>query len=386
MHNLVKQNEQELGIYVHIPFCQVKCSYCHFFTFAGKLQKSPQYFEALQKELINYQKLAKKYTLTTLYIGGGTPTLVASEFVAGVLDVVRQNYNLASDIEITIEANPESITPEKLDQYLAAGINRISIGVQAWQNDLLKYLNRLYTIDKFLQKLELVKQAGFKNINLDLIFGIPGQTLENWQESVQGVLSCGTQHLSCYSLELDNNSHWGQLYAAGKFTPANPELDREMYQYLMQEMKANGYEQYEMSNFAKSGFQCRHNLNFWLGKSYLGIGAAAHSYFEQARYHNIYSIEEYTAQTLANISTQTEITPLSRQEQMFEFLLLRLRLPQGINPTEFKSTFSVELNKVYAAELELLQNKAWVQEVDGILHLTKLGRDLYNQVAIDLLK
>lgn len=376
---------QELGIYIHLPFCKVKCSYCHFFTFAGKLAKSPAYFRALETEINAYAQQIGDREVSTIYIGGGTPSLVDAVYIEQLLAAIKLSYKLSKDVEITIEANPESITPEKLDTYLKAGVNRISIGVQAWQNHILKYMNRLYTIEQFQEKLALVKESGFKNINLDLIFGIPNQTFAEWQESVRGVISSDATHLSCYSLELDNNSHFGNLYAAGKFKPADPDLDREMYKYVVEAMTKAGYNRYEMSNFALPGFECRHNLNFWLKKEYLGFGAAAHSYFSGQHFHNIYSIEQYTAMQLTAKSTVEVDSKPDEAQQMFEFLYLGLRLPQGVGLEKFAQVFGKRLELLYSAQISSAVLGETLLLDQSHLKLTPKGFDVYNSVLAEFM-
>lgn len=377
--------KKNLGIYIHIPFCEKKCNYCAFFTFSGKLHKAPVYFKALEKEINSYAKHSADYEINTIYFGGGTPSLVNPENIKNILQKIKSQFELSQDVEVTLEANPESIDEERLSIYKKSGINRLSIGLQAWQDNILEYMDRLYTIEKFEQKYQLVRKMGFDNVSLDLIFGMPIQTFENWQESVANVIRLSPEHISCYSLELNNDSYWGRLYKANKFQPAEESLDRKMYSYLISQLKENGYNQYEISNFSKPGKESRHNMGCWIGDEYLGFGAAAHSYFQDKRFHNVYSIEKYIVQAMKDLPVAEEIEKISDKDKIFEYILLRSRLNKGIDLADFKLRFKESLIDKYARQIEKLMQSNLVFIEDNYLKLTDRGRDLHSTVLLEFM-
>ncbi len=350
---------------------------------AGRTPQLPTYFKALQKELLSYERKLKNYSIKTIYFGGGTPSLVDASFIKETVEFIKNNFEVDTDAEISIESNPENITEEKLQTYLDSGFTRISIGLQAWQDRILSYLGRLYTIDKFVEVFKLVKKSGFKNINVDLIFGIPNQTLKDWKESVDNLIDLGPTHISCYSLEVDEESIFGKLEKMGKFFRAKESTDRKMYNYAKNKLKEARFNHYEISNFAKSGFECKHNLSVWNFEEYIGLGASAHSYFDNKRYNNVYSIEKYIASILLNKSAQENVERIGNERKMKEYILVHLRQINGIDLKEFEIKFKQKLEEVYKSQVSSLQSQKLIKLTENNLKLTSKGLDVENIVAME---
>jgi oxygen-independent coproporphyrinogen-3 oxidase len=371
-----------LNLYIHIPFCKSRCSYCSFFTTTNKLSEISDYFLALQKEFEMYIPKLRDYRIETIYIGGGTPSIVNSKDLRNFLHYIKKNIELVENAEISIETNPESIDAEKLQDYLDMGINRISIGLQAWQDDLLKKMGRLYSIQDFLQKVELVKSLGFQNVGIDLIFSLPGQSIKDWEETLDNVIKLNIQHISCYGLELDNDSSWGKLYKSGKLEASAEEADREMYELAKAKLLNAKFEQYEVSNFSRNGFECKHNLNFWSYQPYIGLGAGAFSFFENHRFNTVFSIEGYISKMQKCESASENIIQVSMQDQIKEAIILGLRKTEGVDLLEFRNRFNVDILKVYGNEIDKLLRGDLVVLTDSHICLSGKGLDFENEVDL----
>jgi oxygen-independent coproporphyrinogen-3 oxidase len=376
-------NKNDLGLYIHVPFCKSKCFYCDFNSFAGKEEFIPSYFKALKAELEYYKNKLIGFRIKTIFIGGGTPTLVEPQYLNEILVCCKQNLNVEEDAEITIESNPGTLSFDKLMSYKTMGINRISIGLQAWQKKLLSKLGRIHSLEEFLENYNLARKVGFKNINIDLIFGLPGQTLKDWEETLEKVLQLQPEHVSCYSLKIEEGTAFGKWVETGELEVVEDELDREMY-YLAKEMFKNFHlTHYEISNFAKSGFECKHNLVYWKQDEYIGIGAGAHSFFMSRRYNNIYDIEKYISIDFSKEPPVEGVNIIEKQEAMSEFLILGLSLLDGISGSEFYNRFKVDLFDIYNEKINLLKNKNLIEIFGDKIKLTKLGLDLANQVFVE---
>ncbi|NMB56371.1 radical SAM family heme chaperone HemW [Candidatus Beckwithbacteria bacterium] len=366
----------ELNFYFHLPFCRRKCNYCAFFSKANQEDKIPAYFEALKKELAIYQEKLKNYQISTIYFGGGTPSLVDPILIVNLLKFIKTNFNLSKTIEITLEANPESLSAKKLMIYQKAEVNRLSLGLQACQDEILKFLGRNYIYEEFKKKYKLV-QKYFGNINLDLIFGIPGQSLADFKTSLQKVAEFQPTHLACYSLEIENNSVFGKLYKSGKLK-VDESLNRKMYHFARKFLAQNGYKQYEISNFCKPNFECQHNLDLWLGKFYLGFGAGAHSYFKGKQFFNVYNLDLYMQNLKNNKLAIKQSEKIDKKLKLKRNLMLGLRLTKGINLADFK--------KKYQKEITELQENKLIKIIKNRLKLTAKGVDLENVVIDNLLQ
>lgn len=376
---------KDLSIYIHIPFCVSKCNYCDFNSYAGLANKIEKYFKALTNELISYSDVCSSKTIKTIFIGGGTPSIVEPIYYEYLLNTIENHFKLDKNIEISIESNPGTLTFEKLSGYRKVGINRLSIGLQACQPELLELLGRIHTAEEFCIAIKMAREAGFKNINADLIFGIQGQTMQNWVESIEYVISNGVQHISCYSLKIEEGTKFGDMYERGELEYFDDVLDREMYHGAIELLKKKGFLHYEISNFSVENYECKHNLVYWKCGEYLGIGAGAHSYFNNIRYGNVYSPLDYIEliQSSKFNDLRLEKVLINKNEQMKEFMLLGLRLTKGVNIEEFKARFGCNLEDIFKDEIATLLDKKLIVCTDNWIKLSKIGLDYANQVFME---
>ena len=373
----------ELGIYIHIPFCKQKCYYCDFVSFANKQEKMDLYCKALIKEIENEKNTMKKEdVITTIYIGGGTPSFIDANYIIKIIKAIKNNYNVAENTEITIEINPGTVSEEKLKIYKEAGINRLSIGLQSTKNELLKEIGRIHTFEEFLNCYNLARKVGFKNINVDLMLGLPNQTLKDLEESLNEVISLKPEHISLYSLIVEENTLLEKMIANGKLTLPEEELERKMYWKTKRKLEENGYKHYEISNFAKVGYESKHNSNTWKQKEYLGFGIAAHSYYNDKRYCNTNSIEEYCENIDSNNYEKNRIVceEQTKEEKQKEFMMLGLRMIEGVNIQEFKNKFVDNPIYLFRNELEKLVKEDLIEVDLDQIKLTSKGLDFANLV------
>lgn len=370
------------GLYIHVPFCSSKCNYCDFNSYAGRLDVAESYFDALKKEIELYYNTMRYNLIDTIFIGGGTPSCINQNYISKVLNLCKIKFNISEACEISIESNPGTLDIEKLTTYRRNGINRISIGLQAYQGKLLKYLGRRHSKEDFIASVELAKKAGFININADVIFGIPGQTIGDWAETLKALVDLGITHISAYSLKIEEGTRFGDMLENGELTQVEDELDRNMYHYAIDYLKENGFMQYELSNFAKEGYQCKHNLIYWKCFDYLGLGAGAHSLLEGERFSNKYTIEKYINALEKGLKPVEERYQMEFSDKVAEYMFLGLRLNQGINSTEFRKMFGQDMFSMYEESFKELQQKNLIEICGERVSLTRLGLDLANQVFI----
>ncbi len=371
----------EASLYIHIPFCQSKCLYCDFPSFGGMDEQFALYHQRLKEEIIQCAlSNGKRYTIKTIFLGGGTPSVFPPYFVAEILETIYAHFSVAEGAEITMECNPGTITKEKLGIYKGAGINRISLGLQASQNSMLKQLGRIHTWEQFLDTYHHITEAGFENINVDLMFALPNQTLHDLEQTLDLVVSLRPKHISAYSLIVEEGTPFHRMLDEKEFELPDDELDRQMYELIKHKLQM--YQQYEISNFAMDGFACKHNVVYWTRKNYFGFGLAAHSFVEGARFFNTSSLEDY----LAGVTTEEPPVPISGMDAYAEFLFLGLRMSDGISMHDFAEQFHVSLLDVYGKQIEkLVQNNLLVVEGDR-MYLTSLGIDLSNRVFIEFME
>ena len=385
----LKQRERELrgrrlGLYLHIPFCRSKCDYCDFYSVPGHTERMDDYTRALLLHLEELAPQASGFTVDTVYIGGGTPSVLGEERLKKILRSVEKRYRLDRSCEITVEVNPDSVNPRLLRTLRKAGANRISMGVQSSNDEELALLNRPHTFAQARQAVEMVRDAGFENLSLDLIYGLPGQSLESWRESVDEVLSLQPEHLSLYGLTLEEGTPLWQRRET--LTLADGDGQADMYLWAVERLAQTGYDQYEISNFAREGYRSRHNLKYWTGQEYVGFGPAAHSDFGDRRYSYIRDLDGYIDGMLngGQIVDSSELIPL--EERGHEYLMLRLRTVQGIDGEEYSQTY----RRKFAPLEELLygyEERGWaVQEPEsGRWHFTPTGFLLSNRLIGELL-
>lgn len=375
---------KDLGIYVHIPFCKQKCYYCDFISYANKEEKTKEYVKCIQKEIeIESKKYSKdEYEITTIYFGGGTPSYISAIYIENIINVIKLNYNVKDTAEITIEINPGTVNEEKILIYEKIGINRVSIGLQSTNDKLLKQIGRIHTYEEFLNCYKLVSKSKINNINVDLMLALPNQTIEDLEESLQKVINLKPNHISLYSLILEEGTRLEKMVNENIVKLPEEDMEREMYWKTKRILEKNGYNHYEISNFAKEGYKSKHNMNCWSQKEYLGFGVAAHSYVNRKRYCNTNNIEEYISNIkkgkIENNRTVCEIQ--NKIDEQKEFMMLGLRKIDGIDIQEFKNKFVENPIYVFHKELEKLVNKDLVEIDLDKIKLTNKGLDFANLV------
>lgn len=381
---------KQIGLYIHIPFCKQKCSYCDFCSYANKESFIKRYIQCVLKEIIevgNNNKIDFEngkddlFLVKTIYIGGGTPSLIDSKYIVQIIEDIKLNFEIDEKAEITIEVNPRTVTLEKLEDYKRAGINRLSIGLQSTHEHLLKEIGRIHTYLDFLDTFRFAREAGFENINVDLMIGLPNQTLEEVKDSIEEIVSMEPEHISVYSLILEENTPLFKKVEEGLELP-NEDLERKMYWAVKQTLEQNNYIHYEISNFAKQGYESKHNLDCWNQKEYIGFGVAAHSYTNGIRYSNIENLEQYI-KNYEEDKTEENLVFHEKQDMeamQKEYMLLGLRKIDGVSIQEFKIKFVANPVFLYHDKLEKLVNEELV-EIDGDqIKLTNKGLDLANIV------
>ncbi len=422
---------RELGIYIHIPFCQHKCDYCDFISFSNKQDFIENYVEAVKKEINHYFKdktLLETYTITTIYIGGGTPSYIDSKYIYEIMEMLennlKQNKVKVEDMEITIEVNPGTVNKEKLEQYRKAKINRLSIGLQSTNNEMLKQIGRIHTYEQFLETYQMAKKVGFENINVDLMIGLPNQTIEDIKRSLKEIVLLNPTHISVYSLIVEKGTVIAEKIEKHQLAEMDEELERNMYWYVKNTLELNGYTHYEISNFAKEGKESKHNLNCWRQKEYIGIGLAAHSYLNYVRYTNTSEMKQYINR-MNNINTDLvqDILELVQKDEKLdleenienvlevsnnhqkanlkenniemiyeieevqdvesrkrEYMLLGLRTIEGVSISKFKEKYLDNPIFLFRKELEKLVEEKLVVIDGDYIKLTNKGLDLANLV------
>lgn len=403
-------NDKTLGLYLHFPFCVEKCKYCDFLSFGGWSKTDMEaYCRAMIRE-IEYvgKEKGKGYVVDSVFLGGGTPSLIDEGLMGEVVHALRENFNVAGDLsegagglEFSIEANPKTLTERKLKAYKAMGINRLSMGVQSLNDDLLRFMGRIHTKADFMANYDLARVCGFDNINVDLMFAIPGQTLEIWLDTVDQMVNLGPEHISFYSLQLEEGTPFYELYEKGELTLLADEADREMYHQGLTRLKETGYQHYEISNSAKPGFASKHNLKYWSMGEYLGLGLGAHSYINGIRRSNETSLNAYheigrrlaTAESEAEILFTEEENPFVVEhhenlliEDMAEYLFMGLRKREGIDLKDFEGRFERPAQEVYKESWPAIEKyiaEGYLNREGHRLCLTEKGIDISNVILAE---
>ena len=394
--------EKELGIYVHIPFCIRKCAYCDFISYPNKLEMQEEYVKKLLEEIDNAKQTINNCNVTTVYIGGGTPSAINSKLIKRILYKIRDvistkqkadnvatlegidqeiKGHLGNDIqEVTIEVNPGTVTRQKLEDYFEAGVNRLSIGLQSTSDFLLKSIGRIHTYKDFLDTYNMAVDVGFKNISVDLMIGLPYQTITDIKESIEKItnLSLRPQHISVYSLIVEENTPMERLLNEGKIVLPTDEEERNQYSYVKNTLEQKGYKHYEISNFCLPGKQAIHNTNCWDQKEYLGFGVAAHSYFDRKRFSNTNSLQQYLSESFESFRTIDEVQSLEDQQK--EFMLLGLRKLDGVDISAFKAKFAQNPLFLFRKEIQKLVDEGLLVVDLNQIRLTRRGLDLANIV------
>lgn len=370
----------KIGLYVHIPFCKSKCHYCDFLSFSNEpLQEA--YVDALVKEIENQAKVIRNsHTVQTIFMGGGTPTVLPPFLLGRIAETIRASFRIEKDVEWSIESNPGTITKEHVEVFKQYGINRVSLGLQTCEKKLLKTLGRIHSFEQWEKSVELLKSSGIMNINTDLMFALPGQTLKDWEETLRCVVSYDMPHLSAYSLIIEEGTPFYALYEKGELELAEDVLDRQMYDFAKRFLKEKGYNHYEISNWALPGMACKHNKVYWQQQPYIGLGLGAHSYFKGKRYHNLYDLNQYIDRqgNLDEIIEDVEEITLKMQQE--ECIFLGLRLLEGISLSAFEKQFGMPLEVTYKNQIDKwIKEKALIKTKERV-YLSEYGIDISNTV------
>ena len=375
---------EKISLYIHIPFCAQKCLYCDFPSFARKDHLRKAYIEALNKEIINLREKHNNLEINTIFIGGGTPSVLEADELECLLKEVAK-LNMAKDVEYSMECNPGNLTEEKLEVMKKYGVNRISMGLQAKQDNLLKGLGRIHNYKTFKENFLLAKKVGFNNINVDLMFGLPNQRLNEWEETLREIISLEPAHISAYSLIIEEGTAFYNLYENDKLKLPTEEEERKMYHLAKKILEENGFNQYEISNYAKEGKECRHNLAYWNMDNWIGVGSASASYMDGKRIKNISSVEEYINSINEKGEAIEEIINNSKNDNMEEFMFMGLRKINGIDENEFKNRFSMNINNVYGEIINKYIDEGLLIRESGRIFLSEKGIEISNIIMADFL-
>lgn len=377
--------KKELGLYVHIPFCVKKCGYCDFLSWCGTSEEKETYVQALLKEIESYREFARGYRVSTVFMGGGTPSVLEAGQMEGVLGNIQEVFELEKKPEITLEMNPGTVTEEKLQCYKENGVNRLSIGLQSVKNEKLEVLGRIHSYEEFLESYELARKAGFTNISVDLISSIPGQKLEEWKEELAALSALSPEHISVYQLIIEAETPFYEKYAEHEELLPDEEESREIYLWTGSFLKEQGYEQYEISNYAKPGKESRHNLKYWERGDYLGLGLGAASMVRNIRMSNTKDMKTYLERCGQPKTMREDVQFLEEARQMEEFMFLGLRKTRGVSRKEFRRIFGQEMDMVYEKALHKCLENGMLKEHKDRVYLSEEGVLLSNAVLSEFL-
>lgn len=405
-----------LSLYIHIPFCVKKCHYCDFISAPCKEETRQEYVETLCMEIVQRAKLYKDRIVDTIFFGGGTPSLLSAGQMGKIMDVIRQEFRVLPEAEISIEVNPGTVTKEKLEAYQKCGVNRLSIGLQSANNEELKVLGRIHTWEVFENTWKQVRDLGFSNVNIDLMSALPGQTLESYENTLRKVLTLKPEHISAYSLIIEEGTQFYEWFGEDSSQLPDEITDRRMYEMTRTLLEEHGYYRYEISNYALEGYECKHNIGYWKRKEYLGLGLGAASLISNVRSSNVSELEEYlnlgrkinyktldsvekkmleqriengkNVENEKNINWLESIEELSIKDQMEEFMFLGLRMMEGVSVQEFETQFGKPLKEVYGTQIAKLESQGLLQyrEETGRYALTLKGIDVSNQVFVEFIE
>lgn len=381
-------NKKELEIYIHIPFCVRKCNYCDFLSFPEKDAVKDVYMEAINREIKMKSKQYKDYQVISVFIGGGTPTAVKPEWIYRTMETLKGCFELSLEAEITMEMNPGTLQKEALELYGRAGINRLSIGLQSAEDTQLKRLGRIHTYEQFLDTYKKVREAGFENVNVDLMSGLPGQSIESWKLTLEKVLALNPppEHISAYSLIVEEETPFFDAFQAGELELPQEEEERQMYHITKEVLKGHGYERYEISNYGKKGKECNHNLGYWQRKNYVGFGIGAASMVENVRFSNGTDLKAYLKNPCDCVENRQV---LSKAEQIEETMFLGLRMTEGVSCSKFQAQFKTSVWEIYGRVLDKYKKNGLMEmyerDGEGFVRLTEAGMDVSNYVMADFM-
>lgn len=376
--------ENSLGLYLHIPFCRSKCDYCDFYSLAGQDDRMDDYQRALLQQIADTAPRTRKQMVNSVYIGGGTPTWYGEKRLLELIGVVKKRFSLSKDVELTVEANPDSVDEKQLRRLRRAGVNRISMGMQSACDGELAAVHRPHTFAQVEEAVKAARDAKIKNLNLDLIYGLPGQTEESWRASVEAALALEPEHLSCYGLTVEEGTPLALRVAAGEELP-DDDTQAQRYLWTVERLAQAGFEQYEVSNFSRTGCQSRHNLKYWMGRPYVGLGAGAHSDFGGCRYSFVRDLEGYIRGVLGEGRLLDDMDEIPQRERGNEYLMLRLRTTHGIEEWEYRREYYMNFDPI-AAKLSEYEQKGWAARTGRRWHFTPEGFLLSNRLIGELME
>lgn len=375
----MNRKDNSFELYIHIPFCVRKCAYCDFLSAPGSEEAKASYTKALLREIEAVK--TEKREVSSIFVGGGTPSALSPSLMGDIFEKIHESFSVAQDAEITIEANPGTLSKEKLFLYKNAGINRLSLGLQSPEEAELKSLGRIHTYEEFLESFSLAREAGFQNINVDLMCALPDQTYEGWIRNLRTVAALHPEHISAYSLIIEE----GTPFAKRKLNLPDEDTEYRMYEDTAGILAEYGYEQYEISNYAKKGLACRHNIGYWTRKEYLGLGLGAASLWGNQRFSNTSDFSAYLKESGSPEKIRENREILSLEDEMSEFMFLGLRMTEGVSKAEFLESFGTPIESVYGKVLDKYKNMGLLEEKEGRIFLTRAGIHVSNGVMAEFL-
>ena len=375
---------KSLSVYIHIPFCAKKCNYCDFLSAPATAEKRKQYLAALKSEMQAEAKRYEDFCVKSVFFGGGTPSILEAQAITELLDVLKTAYHMDTQAEITLEMNPATATKEKMESWKKAGINRLSIGLQSAHDEELKMLGRIHCYADFLESYQNAREVGFTNVNIDLMSGLPGQDRKKWEDTLQKVLALKPEHISAYSLIIEEGTEICQNIERYPALPSEEE-DRKMYQRTKEILKENGFTRYEISNYAKEGYECKHNCVYWQRGNYVGFGLGAASMVENVRWTNTRDFDRYLANCRQPFMLQEEKEVLSERDCMEEFMFLGLRMMQGVKKADFTRNFSKSMEEVYGDVIAKWEAQQMLYQDESHVWLSEQGIDVSNVIFSDFL-
>lgn len=377
--------KKEMELYLHIPFCARKCAYCDFLSFSQGVDVQKRYVDRLIEEIETASAGFHDTAVTSVFVGGGTPSILEAGEIVRIFEALRRNFNIEETAEISMEANPGTVTEEKLFSYRKAGINRLSFGLQSADNGELKALGRIHTYEEFLESFQMARTCGFTNLNVDLMSALPGQTVESWLDTLKKVAELEPEHISAYSLIIEEGTPFYEMYGEERGEGVLPDDDseRDMYHKTKTVLREHGYERYEISNYAKPGRECRHNIGYWTGVPYLGLGLGASSYIDGCRFRNT---DDLSAYLNGEGGVRFDETKLSEKDMQEEYFFVGLRLVNGVSLSQFEKQFGIAAREVYPGLLERLVRDGLVDIRNDQLALTEYGMDVSNYVMAEFLQ
>ena len=381
---ITRKNKTPLGIYIHVPFCRSKCQYCDFYSLTTKDDKlMDSYLDAMTRHIKESGALAPNYKVDTIYFGGGTPSFFGADGMATILTAIRRYFDVAGDAEITFEANPDSVSDKLLRRLRAEGFNRVSLGIQSDDDAILQKVGRPHNYAQAVTAVERIRRAGYRNLSVDLMYGLPGQTLDGWEQTLRRVLTLTPDHISCYGLKVEERTPLYDYKDACNLP--DDDMQADMYLTAVEILKGRGYRQYEISNFAKKGMVSKHNMKYWTGGEYLGFGPDASSDFGGKRFTIVRDLMAYIDGIKQNGQVISELQEIPKRERAGEFLMTRLRTADGIDPQEYEKKYLLPFAPLEAALERCAQQRLASKRSDGCWHLTPEGFLVSNSIISDLL-